>query len=57
MRIAVSASLVIQLLWFGILRGLWHAIAESNVHGIDKYLKLYVFFYLLGLVGGWYAHK
>ena len=56
-KIMVGVSLVIQMLWFFILRGLWHALANVNMAGVDKYLKMYVVMYLLSLAGSWYGNK
>ena len=57
MRIIVGVSLLFQCCWFGIVRGLWHSIANADTAGIDKYLKMYVAIYLLYLVGAWYGNK
>ena len=56
-KIFVGVALLFQMVWFSILRGLWHSISSANVAGIDKYLKMYVVIYLLNLSASWYSNK
>ena len=39
--------LLIQLCWLVIIHRLWHRLADADDAGIEKYLQIYVIFYLL----------
>ena len=54
-KILVSLAIVMELMFFCILRNLWHAVSKADTKGIDKYLKLYFILYILTWGVSFYA--